>query len=144
MNVRVEAPDPDSDPAGLEPNFEVSIYTTEGYLDPITMEVKNGTTQEYATSDMNDLESIASMPDNTLGMRSEVSKSHATSIAGKDDAWRIEYVSSAMGSQFSFNVKGYVLGNDEKLYKLEFTTAPLEAPKTMSIGEKIIQSFRFI
>jgi hypothetical protein len=108
------------------------------------MEVKYGITQEYATSDINDLESIASRPDNTLGMKSEVSKSHTTSIAGKDDAWRIECVSSAMGSQFSFNVKSYVLGGDEKLYKLEFTTALLEAPKILPIGEKIIQSFRFI
>lgn len=56
MNMRVKAPDPDADPAGLEPNFEVSVYNTEDYLDPTTMEVKSGTTQGYAASNFNDLE----------------------------------------------------------------------------------------
>ena len=142
LNVRVEAPDSGSDSTSLG-DFEVDVYTTKGYLDPSTMEIKNGTAQGYATSDIQTLEGMATYPSNKLDMRFDISKSQPISIAGKGDAWRIEYVGSLMGSQVSFNVKGYVLASDGKLYKLKFSTAALEAPKTLPIGEKIIESFRF-
>ena len=86
---------------------------------------------------------MASYPDNTIDMEFDISKSQSTSIAGKNDAWRIEFIGSLMGSQVSFNVKGYVFANDGKLYKLEFYTGALDAPKTLPIGEKIMESFRF-
>ena len=137
LTTKIQAPDPDS-----KTSFEVNVYS-EGYQGPFNRGVKNGTSaQEYAANDMRILQFIYTLMKEE-GLTNNISKSQATSVAGKDDAWRVEYTTSVSGKQVSSDVRDFVLGDNGDLYILSFTTGTEDASKTLPTGEKIMQSFRF-
>ena len=78
--------------------------------------------------------------DNSIGLNADIIKNQP-----QGDAWRVEYITSAMDRQLSYNILVFVKNEQTgMLYKLHFTSAPLDAPKQLPVANNIIESFRFI
>lgn len=127
----------------LIPSFEVKVYRLGGMLDPETLQVRNNTAEEFGRGQASDLEAMGLSPSSSLS--NQIIKSEATTIAGKTDAWRIDYIQSAprLNEQLSFNINGLVVDDKGKLYRLNFSANPMGAPNMIPVFEKILQSFRF-
>jgi hypothetical protein len=119
------------------PTFEVRTYKVGSHLDPETLQVRNNTAEEFGREQSQIVESI-------LSPSSSITNQIATTIAGKTDAWRLDYITSVGGKQSTFNIEGFVIDDEGKLYKLHFSISPLNVPEMMPEFEKILQSFRFI
>ena len=138
--VSVQGPDLDPNVLAAGPGFTVKVFTTESYLDPTAMQIKNNTVEEFAASDLQKLENIQYSLDNSIGLNADIIKNQP-----QGDAWRVEYITSAMDRQLSYNILVFVKNEQTgMLYKLHFTSAPLDAPKQLPVANNIIESFRFI
>jgi hypothetical protein len=56
---------------------------------------------------------------------------------------KVQYIMNYQGEQSGVTVLVFAI-KDGKAYTLTFITDPLMAPHTIPIGEKILQSFRFV
>lgn len=67
--------------------------------------------------------------------------SAGASASDGNRAWKIESMTSFLGEREMYNVDILTM-KDGHLYTLEFNTEPLEVPKTLPIGQKMIDSFK--
>lgn len=142
VNVRLEGPDPDPNLLDDTPYFQVAVSKVSSYLDSTDLKVKNTTAEAYGRSQALVIAAFTGV--DILPASNEITKNEATSIAGKGDAWRVDHIDSVMGRQLTFSIDGFVTKNNNgMLYELELTRGAFNIPKTLPIGEKILQSFRF-
>lgn len=129
-----------------KPSFEVKVYKGGSYLDPETLQVKNNTAEEFGRERAQVVESMfrSSSSPSAVSITNQITKNEMATIAGKADAWRLDYLTSIGGKQSTFNIEGFLIDDEGKLFKLSFSTYPLNVPQMMPEFEKILQSFRFI
>jgi hypothetical protein len=120
--------------------LDITVFTTQPYLDPETTTVKNYTIQEYANNDVLVLQSLQYSGSSSVNIAADVTKNQP-----QGDAWRLEYITSVGGMQTTFNIRILVLNPETGyLYKLDFSSPALEAPQLIPVANKIIESFRFL
>jgi hypothetical protein len=105
---------------------------------------KGNTAEEFGREYAATVESGFSSPGSSVSITNQIVKNEPATIAGKTDAWRLEYITSVEGRQSSYNLDGFVIDDEGKLYKFHFTTSPLTVPDVKPDFEKILQSFRFV
>lgn len=144
LNGAVQLESVNAESGELYPTFDVVVHdisSSSGYLDPQTMEVKNYTIEQYALDDVQTLEGLP--PAGSIA--AAVYDYTVTKNQPQGDAWRIEYITNIGNLQTSFSILILVVNEQTgKLYELEYTSDPLQAPKQIPIANKIIESFKFL
>jgi hypothetical protein len=140
--IILEAPErrlsPDGEREMAETVFSVYATNVSSYLDPDDLQVKSNTAEDYARDET----SFMLVP-SSYGMSFEFGKNGTTSLAGKNDSWRIDHITSLDGEQRTFSITIFAV-RDDVAFRLDFDTNPMKVPEMLPIAEKIIQSFRFI
>src|SRR5918995_1291994 len=134
--VEVEAPEgrlmPDGEREVAETTFSVYATNVSRYLDPDDLQVKSNTAEDYARE-----ETSFMLDPSSYGMSFEIGKNASVSLAGKNDSWRIDSITSFEGEQREFTITIFAI-RDDVAYRLDFDTNPMKVPEMLPIAEKII------
>jgi hypothetical protein len=128
--VRMGSPSSIAGLDGVDDMLSIDVIKPSRYLDTDAMEVRTSflTPHEYAK--------IATDSFSEYGI--DLVRENPTIVSGLP-AYRIEYL-----APLSYDTEVFVSDHERNLYDITFTTPALNAPETLPIFSKILESFRFI
>jgi hypothetical protein len=128
-------------PEGSYFTITVSLNLSPQYLDTNTLTLKNKTAQDFV------LEEITNkLPSDSIdwGFTYKVIRNYESTVAGME-AWSLEQIqNSTYPSESSRYFRDTYILKDDRIYNFLESSEPLLVPKTLSITQKMIDSFRFI
>jgi hypothetical protein len=121
--------------------LSIFVKPAEKFLDTNDLQVKEKTPQLYAIEAKDSPYQKLSF---YIGGKLDFIRDQPATVSGqqKIPAWRLDYVKTRLGFQ-TYNIDFYVVKN-EKVYDIKYDDDPLDVPKSLSIAQKMIDSFQII
>ena len=113
----------------------IEIRNVSQYLDEKRLVLKNKTAYDYIQDFLK-----TSGPNPQIGMDIRPIRVNPTTVTGVE-AWAVDYVFNTEDEQ-TFYRETYMVSNG-KLYRFTFLSPQLKVPATLSIAQKMIDSFQF-
>jgi hypothetical protein len=133
LDEKVSFTPPDKD----LPVFYVHVRQVSSYLDTDTMTVKNKTVEQIVHEEM-----INMSKPNPFGFESKVIKQNQFTVDG-NAGWKMEMFMGPEGNPFMYVYQVLTVANG-KIYFLEYNEEPLKVPQTLTLVNKMVESFHII
>jgi hypothetical protein len=125
-------------PEGSLLSVSIELNASPQYLDTDTLTLKNKTAHDIVS------EEIAQLPSLSLNwsFTYKILRDYESTLAGRP-AWNLEQIQNHLSGSSKYSKDIYTI-KDDKVYHIHISSDLLLVPKTLSVAQKMIDSFEFI